>query len=197
MRSLLAGAAALGLLCAGAPAAWAQQQQAGAPTGAEREAMMRSALSAAPPTLRNTVKVMDFKGNVLRDGPPGFTCLPAPPGIAGPMCLDEVWMGWLDAWAKRQPFTPSRVGFAYMMAGDSRDGGTSMTNPFDGQPTAGNDWMVEGPHVMMLVPDPALLEALPSAHHGGGPYVMWKGTPYAHVMMPIGARPEQRPVAGR
>jgi hypothetical protein len=37
----------------------------------DREAMLRSALSAAPPTLRDTVKVMDFDGNVLRDGPPG------------------------------------------------------------------------------------------------------------------------------
>ena len=198
MRSMLAGAAtALGVLWAAVPGAWAQAQQQAAPAAADREALIRSALSAAPPTLRGTVKVMDFDGNVLRDGPPGFTCLPAPPGLAGPMCLDEVWMGWMDAWSKRQPFTPSRVGFGYMMAGDSRDGGASNTNPFDTQPTAGNDWMVEGPHVMMLVPDPALLAALPAAHHHGGPYVMWKGTPYAHIMMPVGERPEQRRVAGK
>jgi hypothetical protein len=203
MRAMLAGAtAALGVLCMGVPSGWAQQTQqqpaaSATPTAADREALIRSALSAAPPTLRQTVKVMDFDGNVLRAGPPGFTCLPAPPNLAGPMCLDEVWMGWLDAWAKRQPFTPSKIGFGYMMAGDSRDGGASNTNPFDTQPTAGNDWMVEGPHVMILVPDPALLEAVPAAHHGGGAYVMWKGTPYAHIMMPVGERPEQRQAAGR
>ncbi len=200
---MLAGAAvALGLLCMAAPdgraQTQAQQQPASAtPSPADRDTMIRSALSAAPPTLRDTVKVMDFNGNVLRDGPPGFTCLPAPPNLAGPMCLDEVWMAWLDAWSKRQPFTPSRVGLAYMLAGDSRDGGASNINPFDTQPTANNDWMVEGPHVMMLVPDPALLEALPAAHHGGGPYVMWKGTPYAHVMIPVGERPQQRQAAAR
>jgi hypothetical protein len=69
--------------------------------------------------------------------------------------------------------------------------------PSTPKPTAGNDWMVEGPHVMILAPDPALLEAVSAAHHGGGTYVMWKGTPYAHVMMPVGERPEQRQAAGR
>ncbi|WP_236020575.1 hypothetical protein [Sabulicella rubraurantiaca] len=197
MRSMLAGAVAVGFSCIGAITAWAQQQPAAAPTGQERDALIRSALSAAPPTLRDTVKVMDFNGNVLRDGPPGFTCLPAPPGLAGPMCLDDVWMGWLEAWSKRQPFTPPRVAFGYMLAGDSRDGGASNINPFDEQPTTTNDWMVEGPHLMVLVPDPALLAALPAEHHHGGPYVMWKGTPYAHIMVPVGERPEQRRVAGR
>jgi hypothetical protein len=199
---MLAGVAAvLSVLWVGVPEGRAQTQQQpavpAAPAAVNREALIRSALSAAPPTLRDTVKVMDFDGNVLRDGPPGFTCLPAPPDIAGPMCLDEVWMQWVDAWAKRRPFTPSRVAFGYMMAGDSRDGGASNTDPFAARPTADNDWMVEGPHVMLLVPDPAMLEALPAAHHHGGPYVMWKGTPYAHVMMPVGVRPEQRRAAER
>jgi hypothetical protein len=194
MRPMLAGAAvALGVLCLGTPAGRAQQQ----PAAVDREAQIRSALSAAPPTLRGTVRVMDFQGNVLRDGPPGYTCLPAPPDLAGPMCLDAEWMRWLDAWAKREPFAATRVGVAYMLAGDTAQGGASNANPFDARPTADNDWMVEGPHVMLLFPDAAMLEALPTAHHGGGPYVMWKGTPYAHVMVPAGERPQQRRVAGQ
>ncbi len=35
--------------------------------------------------------------------------------------------------------------------------------------------------------------------HNGGPYVMWKGTPYAHLMVPIGSRElktEDKPEAG-
>ena len=27
--------------------------------------------------------------------------------------------------------------------------------------------------------------------HNGGPYVMWKGTPYAHIMIPVADRPKQ------
>ena len=33
------------------------------------------------------------------------------------------------------------------------------------------------------LPDPKLLDALPTDPHAGGPFVMWKGTPYAHVMV--------------
>jgi hypothetical protein len=163
----------------------------------DREALIRSALSAAPPTLRDSVRVLDGQGNVLREGGSAFTCLPAPPGFAGPMCLDAQWMGWLDAYVNRRPPAVTGIGLAYMMAGDSHDGGASNINPADTQPTAQNDWMVEGPHVMIIVPDPAAIEPVPAEHAGGGPYVMWKGTPYAHIMMPIGERPPQRHVSGR
>lgn len=165
--------------------------------GSDTDALIRSALSAAPPTLRDTVKVVDLEGRVLRDGQGPFTCLPAPKGFAGPMCLDGQWMAWLDALTNKRPPEITRIGLAYMLAGDSPEGGASNTNPADTAPTAGNDWMVEGPHVMIIVPDPAMLADIPAEHAGGGPYVMWKGTPYAHVMMPVGERPPQRRVAGR
>lgn len=35
----------------------------------------------------------------------------------------------------------------------------------------------------MLVPDPAWLEGLPTSP-GAGPWVMWRDTPYVHVMIP-------------
>ena len=38
---------------------------------------------------------------------------------------------------------------------------------------------------MLLVPDSKLLDGVPTDPHAGGPFVMWKGTPYAHVMVPI------------
>jgi hypothetical protein len=41
-----------------------------------------------------------------------------------------------------------------------------------------NQWIVEGPHLMIIVPDPALLEAFPAEPTSGEPYIMWKGTPY-------------------
>ena len=185
---LAAAAAAIAV-----PAA-AQSPPAAAP---DRDAMMRSALSAAPATMRDTVRVTDWEGNVLREGPAGFTCLPAPPGLAGPMCVDEVWMALLQAWSRKEPFTVPRVGVAYMLAGDTANGGSSNADPFAAQPTADNDWMVEGPHVMVATPDTASLDAIGTSHHGGGPYVMWHGTPYAHIMLPVGERPQQRSVATR
>ncbi len=38
---------------------------------------------------------------------------------------------------------------------------------------------------MILVPDPALLDGISTDPWNGGPYVMWKGTPYAHIMVPV------------
>ncbi|EOK5967445.1 hypothetical protein ACM6XU_001918 [Vibrio parahaemolyticus] len=54
--------------------------------------------------------------------------------------------------------------------------------------TDDNQWIVEGPHLMIITPDQALLDSLPTDPSYGGPYVMWKGTPYAHIMIPVGAR---------
>jgi hypothetical protein len=42
---------------------------------------------------------------------------------------------------------------------------------------------------MIIVPDPALLESLPADPNHGGAYVMWRGTPYVHIMVPVGQRP--------
>jgi hypothetical protein len=40
----------------------------------------------------------------------------------------------------------------------------------------------------MIIVSAALLDAYPTDQQNGGPYVMWKGTPYAHLMVPIGSR---------
>jgi hypothetical protein len=40
-------------------------------------------------------------------------------------------------------------------------------------------------HILVLLPDPKMLDAYPSDPKTGGPFVMWKGTPYAHLMVPV------------
>jgi hypothetical protein len=67
----------------------------------------------------------------------------------------------------------------------------SNTDPFATGPTADNQWVVAPSHVMVLVPDPKLLDSLPTDPHSGGPWVMWKGTKYAHIMVPTAAMPKQ------
>ncbi len=42
---------------------------------------------------------------------------------------------------------------------------------------------------MLVAPDAAMLEGMTRDPAAGGPYVMWDGTPYAHVMIPIADRP--------
>jgi hypothetical protein len=158
------------------------------------QAKIDEALSAAPPQLRDEVTVRDLDGRLLRRGEDSFTCMPGPDAFAGPMCLDAAWMGWFEAYANQQDYTPETIGIAYMLAGDAPDGGASNIEPYAEGPTATNDWVVEGPHVMIIVPDDAILDGLPVTPDTDGPYVMYPDTPYAHIMLPVDERPEQRPV---
>ena len=157
----------------------------------DKQALIESALSAAPPMVAETATVKDSKGNVLQEGSGAYTCFPREGEGQSPLCVDEVWAGWLDAYINKKPFTASEVGISYMLAGDAPDAGVSNIDPYDSEPKAHNHFIVEGPHLMIIVPDPALLEALPAVPGDGEPYVMWKDTPYAHIMIPTGARPEQ------
>ncbi len=147
---------------------------------------LTDALSAASPGIAENATVVDWEGNVLREGSNGYTCLPTPPMLTGtaPMCMDSEWMKWADAWQNKKEYAPESLGISYMLAGDE---GVSNIDPYAEGPTDDNEWIREGAHLMILAPA-ALLEAYPTDPQNGGPYVMWKGTPYAHVMVPIGSR---------
>ena len=154
---------------------------------AKTQAMIDDALSAAPPTLRDAVTVVDWQNNVLQQGSGKYTCFPTPPKLQGkaPMCMDGPWMKWAKAWMSKEKFSAEHIGISYMLAGDE---GASNIDPHATGPTEDNEWIVEGPHLMIILPDDALLESLSTDPNTGGPYVMWKGTPYAHIMVPVGAR---------
>jgi hypothetical protein len=159
-----------------------------------KAALIRDALSAAPPSIARTARVMDWDHTELKKGSGNYVCHPTPPDIRAkggrePMCMDEVWEKWADAWINKKPFKADRVGVAYMLAGDT---GASNTDPFATSRTADNQWVAEGPHLMVLVPDAVQLDGLSTDPNNGGAYVMWKGTPYAHIMIPLGKRPPQR-----
>jgi hypothetical protein len=144
------------------------------------------ALSAAWPGMAEDATVVDWEGNVLREGANGYTCMPTPPSleVKAPMCMDSEWMEWADAWAGKKDYAADALGISYMLAGD---GGASNIDPYAEGPTDDNEWIREGAHLMILAPA-ELLEGFPTDPHNGGPYVMWKGTPYAHLMVPIGSR---------
>lgn len=138
--------------------------------------------SAAPFEVSGKARIVDLVGITLREGSNGWTCIPVP---GEPMCLDEQWMAWWDVMLQGgDELQIDEIGFAYMLAGDHGASNISRAETLDG-PTADNDWVVTGPHLMLLSPDPALLESLPDDPAAGGPYVMWRGTALEHVMIPI------------
>jgi len=155
----------------------------------DRAALIENALSAAPETIAAGAAVADWEGNVLREGTNDYTCLPDDPNLPGnsPMCLDSTWMTWADAWMNQtEPPTPDAIAFGYMLQGDFP---TSNTDPYAMEPTDDNEWIEDaGPHIMALVPDALMLEGISTDHENGGPWIMWRDTPYAHVMIPAAAR---------
>ncbi len=157
-------------------------------TGSAQDASdaVADALSAGWPGMAEGATVMDWEGNVLQEGTNGYTCLPTPPMLSGtaPMCMDSEWMKWAGAWQNKEDYAAESLGISYMLAGDE---GASNVDPYAEGPTEDNEWIVEGPHLMILAPA-ELLELFPTDPNNGGPYVMWKGTPYAHLMVPIGSR---------
>lgn len=118
----------------------------------DKNALIKEALSAAPPAIAKAATVLDGDGSVLKKGSGAYTCYPTLPLLRGkghePMCLDKVWLEWHHAWMERKDFKPKALGIAYMLAGDS---GASNIDPFADQPTKDNQWVVEGPHVMVIV----------------------------------------------
>jgi hypothetical protein len=104
--------------------------------------------------------------------------------------MDDVWEKWMDAWLNKKPFKADRVAVSYMLAGEV-GAGASNIDPFATAATPDNQWVSEGPHLMLLVPDAAQLDGVSTDPKNGGAYVMWKGTPYAHIMVPVGKRPPE------
>lgn len=151
-------------------------------------ALIKSAESAAPQALSSKAAIyaMNDKGEMrtLREGSNGWWCMPDSPATPGPdpMCGDANAMDWAMAWIGKKDPPKDKVGFMYML-----EGGTdaSNTDPYATAPAAGNNWVKTGPHVMVVnamdkmagyptSPTPDVTQ----------PYVMWSGTPYAHLMLP-------------
>jgi hypothetical protein len=152
-------------------------------------AKLKLAMTAGPADVTKDAAVveMDEKGMMrqLRAGTNGWTCmlLPTSKDVSmDAMCGDQTWMAWGDAYMAKKPPVSTGFGVAYMLHGDH---GASNTDPFAMSPSDTNAWVVSPPHVMLLVPDAKILDTLSVDPHTGGPWVMWKGTPYAHVMVPL------------
>ncbi len=81
-------------------------------------------------------------------------------------------------------FEPDQFSVSYMLAGEGTALGVSNSDPYATDPEKSHDWVKEGPHLMIVVPDRAMLEGV-STDPNDPVYVMWKDTPYAHIMVKI------------
>jgi hypothetical protein len=149
-------------------------------------------MNTAPAAIARGANLADYPANeavpliVLREGNNGWTCFPDWPATPGndPLCVDQVWMQLSNAMATGSDPNITTVGLSYMLQ-DGSD--ASNTDPFAVEPAPGEDWVTSGPHVMILSPVALDTNLFSTDHNSGGPYVMWAGTPYEHIMMPVQA----------
>ncbi|MBI2819326.1 MAG: hypothetical protein HYX73_05035 [Acidobacteria bacterium] len=82
--------------------------------------------------------------------------------------------------AKKTP-NLTGLGIGYMLAG-----GVAADNddPFATKRKPGKQWLMEPPHLMVFGAkiEPSVHSNVPNTTR---PWVMWKGTPYEHVMVPV------------
>jgi hypothetical protein len=151
--------------------------------------IIKSAMSAAPKAVSSHATIidvaMDGKVRTVRKGTNGWWCMadsPASPG-PDPMCGDQNSLEWAKAWMEKKEPPKGQVGFIYMLAGGSD---ASNTDPYAKGPTENNNWVKTGSHVM-IVNATDLMKGYPKEPKPdtSAPYIMWAGTPYAHLMIPV------------
>ena len=160
------------------------------PSATNDKELIESAMSAAPEKVGTGATIItsetDGKMRTLREGTNGFTCMPDNPTTPGkdPMCLDKAALDWATAWMGRKTPASGKIGFMYMLAGGTD---ASNTDPYATEPEPGNNWVETGSHVMIVGADPSFYDLYPKdpKPDTSVPYVMWPGTPYQHLMIPV------------
>jgi hypothetical protein len=190
---LLPATLAVAIACA-LPAVAGEQMQGMAPAPAASSSadqqLIDSAMRAAPDKVSANASIVAMQADgslrTLRPGDNGFTCMADNPETPGPdpMCMDAAAMAWVGAWVGHKDPPDGKVGFMYMLSGGTD---ASNTDPHAAKPDASNHWVTTGPHVMIVGADPGFYDLYPRGADPDTavPYVMWAGTPYQHLMIPV------------
>jgi hypothetical protein len=157
---------------------------------ADAAAKIENAMSAAPSSISANATILDNALDdagafvVLREGSNDWSCFPDFPASPGndPQCLDQTWLDWQYAYFAGEEPNVTVPGLAYMLQGGSDP---SNTDPLATEPAEGEEWVSSPPHVMLLLPEELDQTVFSTEHDSGEPYVMWAGTPYEHIMMPV------------
>jgi hypothetical protein len=149
---------------------------------------IKSALSAAPAAIAKNAAVMDMDEKTmamkpLKAGTNGWTCFPDLVSTPGPdpMCVDKNGLDWAAALIGHKDPPKDKMALAYMLVGATDP---SNTDPWAEKPADGK-WIVTGPHMMVLNIGEHFAGYPTTAADTSVPYVMFPGTPYAHLMVPV------------
>ena len=153
--------------------------------------------TAAPSYIAKDATVLNEKMEMLREGTNGWTCLPVNPrGMSNPengwkdaheampLCGDAEVFKWISAYLSDEVPDMDYDGYAWMLHGDMGEDNSTPKVMSKNDAKEGH-WIESGPHLMRMPKDPSSLDGMTTDFNSGAPYVMFSGTPYAHVMYPI------------
>ncbi len=163
------------------------------PPGMSHAQVVEAASAGAPDAIgRNaTIAWIDSTGALhqMRAGTNGFTCvIVVPDPLGGPVCGDQNATAWLMAFLRHEPRPPamSAPGIAYMARGgthyEDAEGNVLMEHDLSPH-AAGSRPVREGAHWMLIWPYDPVATGLPTKENAAGVYIMFAGTPWAHVMV--------------
>jgi hypothetical protein len=148
---------------------------------------INAAVAGGPAQITGKAAVarVDDKGisAIVRPGTNGFTCVVGVPGDPdAPFCADQNALTWIVSAATglSKP-TNAKPGIAYMA-----QGGVHFETPTGDvvmMPGTNTHSVKEPPHWMLMWAFDAATSGLPTKPNSGGVYIMFAGTPYAHLMI--------------
>ncbi len=168
-------------LSAVAPAQMAMHESASPASLEQRPAAVKiaEAVSAGPAEVAKNARVVEMgkQGQLieLRPGTNAWTCMPKQGDTMPAMCADPASMQWMKDFQQHKPKPTNLVpGITYMLVGATQ---RSDSDPYD----KSSPLISIGPHWMIIWPFDPKITGLPTTHRSTGAYIMWAGTPYAHV----------------
>ena len=127
--------------------------------------------------------------SILRAGGGSWTCFPDQPLTprADPLCADDQFLRWLTAW-RGHAHSPeiSGMAVAYALKGFQI---ASESDPLKARPDSGQAWVELPPAVLVAVPEAAAYRGLPTKRPAVGPWVVWAGTAWAVMVVPMAQAP--------
>jgi len=155
--------------------------------GMSKDELIKLSRSGGPAAVSKdaTILLPGADGKLMQavKGTNGFTCMPDIDGmkVPDPICADAASMQWVNDLMSGAPKPTNAVpGVAYMAKGGwyfKKDGKILMENE------PGAEAIQEPPHWMIFWPFENKTVGLPTFPDSFGVYIMWDGTPYAHLMI--------------
>ena len=164
--------------------------------GKSNEWMIETLSTAAPSFIGDNASVATYDGKILKEGSNGWTCSPGRPmpedgykdaQDTNASCADIEGFKWVEAYVNGTSPNMERDAYIWMLHGDVGED-NRVSSLYGGNKENAikmNHFIESGPHLMLMPKDPSSLKGNTTDFNSGAPYIMFEGTGYDHLMIPV------------